>query len=86
MKQFYVIILLFLYTQYIISYEVGDIIQLPEPQKDGGMTLNEALNNRKSSRDFDNTKKVINPAIKQKVAVRVPEANICQITIKAVIR
>ena len=58
MKQIYMIILLCLYTQYIVSYEVGDIIQLPEPQKDGGMALNEALNNRKSSRDFDETKKI----------------------------
>ena len=58
MKQFYMIIFLFLYIQYIVSYEVGDIIQLPEPQKDGGMTLYEALNNRKSSRDFDVTKKI----------------------------
>ena len=36
--------------------------------------------------DFDKTKNVINPAIKQKVAVRVPEANICHMTNSAVIR
>ena len=52
------IIFLYFYFQCIVSYEIGDIIQLPEPQKNGGRTtLNEALNNRKSSRDFDNTKK-----------------------------
>ena len=65
MKQFYMIILLCLYFQCIFSYEVGDIIQLPEPQKDRGMTLNEALNNRKSSRDFDNTKKIDNYLLSQ---------------------
>ena len=32
--------------------EVGEIIQLPEPKREGGMPLYEALNNRKSSRDF----------------------------------
>ena len=65
MKQIYMIILLCLYTQYIVSYEIGDIIQLPEPKKDGGMTLKEALNNRKSSRDFDDTKKIDNYILSQ---------------------
>ena len=65
MKQIYMIILLCLYTQYIVSYEVGDVIQLPEPQKDGGMTLNEALKNRKSQRDFDDTKKIDNYLLSQ---------------------
>ena len=65
MKQIYMMILLCLYTQYIVSYEVGDIIQLPEPQKNGGMTFNEALKNRKSSRDFDDTKKIDNYLLSQ---------------------
>ena len=65
MKQFYIIILPCLYFQCIVTYEVGDIIQLPEPKKDGGMTLKEALNNRKSSRDFDNTKKIDNYLLSQ---------------------
>ena len=65
MKQIYMMILLCLYPQYIVSYEVGDIIQLPEPQKNGGMTFNEALKNRKSSRDFDDTKKIDNYILSQ---------------------
>ena len=36
--------------------------------------------------DLDNTRKVRKPAIKQNVAVRVPDANICQITNKPVIK
>ena len=35
------------------NIEVGDIIKLPEPKREGGMPLYEALNHRKSSRDFN---------------------------------
>ena len=33
----------------------GQVVQLPPPQTQGGMPLMEALNNRKSTRDFDGT-------------------------------
>ena len=65
MKQLYTIILLCLYIKFIATYEVGDTIQLPDPEKDGGMPLNEALNNRKSSRDFDGSKKIDNYILSQ---------------------
>ena len=38
--------------------DIGDIIDLPEPQREGGLPLYEALNNRKSQRDFNNSIKV----------------------------
>ena len=35
------------------NIEVGDVLKLPEPQREGGMPLYEALNHRKSSRVFN---------------------------------
>ena len=35
---------------------VDELFKLPEPLKNGGATFNEALSERKSSRDFDNSK------------------------------
>lgn len=35
------------------NLEVGEVIKLPEPQREGGMSLYEAVNHRKSTRDFD---------------------------------
>ena len=58
MKKFYIAIFIILYFKYCLTTEVGEKIQLPEPEIVGGMTLNEALNNRKTSRDFDGTKKI----------------------------
>ena len=58
MKKIYIALFIFLYFQYCLSVEVGETIELPEPETTGGMTLNEALNNRKTSRDFDGTKKI----------------------------
>ena len=58
MKQFYIAFFIILYFQYCLQVEVGEKIELPEPETTGGMTLNEALNNRKTSRDFDGTKKI----------------------------
>ena len=53
MKKFYLIFISLLIIQFCSSYD--EIIQLPEPEKEGGMPLNEALSKRKSSRDFDPT-------------------------------
>ena len=41
-----------------LNTEVGEIIKLPEPKREGGMPLYEALNLRKSLRNFDPDKKV----------------------------
>ena len=58
MKQFYIAFFIILYFQYCLQVEVGEKIELPEPETTGGMTLNEALNNRKTSRDFDGARKI----------------------------
>ena len=58
MKKIYIVLFIILYFQFCLSTEVGEKVQLPEPETSGGMTLNEALNNRKTSRDFDGTKKI----------------------------
>ena len=50
------VILILLNSCYNI--EVGETITLPDPDKVGGMTLNEALNKRHSSRDFDGSKDI----------------------------
>ena len=50
MKRFYIFLITILIIKYCSSQ---NIIKLPEPKTEGGMPLNEALNNRKSSRDFD---------------------------------
>ena len=52
-KFFYVLITLILLSHCFSELNVGDVYQLPEPKKEGGMPLNEALNRRQSSRNFD---------------------------------
>jgi len=44
--------------QDLANMKVGDTIELPEPIKVGGMGLYEALNLRRSQRDFDNSKSI----------------------------
>ena len=53
MKSFYIIFISLLITQYCDIFNGDNKIVLPEPEKKGGMPFNEALCNRKSSRDFD---------------------------------
>ena len=50
---------------YLINYSSQEIIKLPEPDKEGGMPLYEALNKRESKRNFDPTKKVTPQIISQ---------------------
>ena len=38
--------------------EIGEVIRLQEPIREGGMPLYEELNSRKSSRDFDDSTKI----------------------------
>ena len=52
-KLFYVLITLILLSHSFSELNVGDVYQLPELKKEGGMPLNEALNRRQSSRNFD---------------------------------
>ena len=53
MKSFYFIFISLLITQYCDIFNGDNKIVLPDPEKKGGMPLNEALSKRKSSRDFD---------------------------------
>ena len=57
MKKFYILAILILLNS-CYNIEVGETITLPDPDKVGGMTLNEALNKRHSSRDFDGSKDI----------------------------
>ena len=53
MRKYFLSLTILLLLNFCTNTEVGDIIKLPEPKKEGGMPLNEALSKRKSSRDFD---------------------------------
>ena len=57
MKKFYILAILILLNS-CYNIEVGETITLPAPDKEGGMTLNEALNKRHTSRDFDGSKDI----------------------------
>ena len=43
---------------YLINYSSQEIIKLPEPDKEGGMPLYEALSKRQSQRSFDPSKRI----------------------------
>ena len=58
MKKFFIIIITTLILKYCYFLTSDDIIELPEPDKKGGMPLNEALSKRKSSRDFNESKEI----------------------------
>jgi nitroreductase len=65
MKNLYLSLIILILLNFSYNIEVGEIINLPEPEKEGGMSLNEALNTRHSSRDFDNTKDISNEMLSQ---------------------
>ena len=56
MKKFYIIFITIFIIKYCSSLTSDEIIQLPEPEIEGGMPLNEALSNRHSTREFDPSK------------------------------
>ena len=59
MKKIFLALIYLIFIKYTISaLNVGDVYQLPEPEKEGGMPLYEALNNRKSQRDFGTSTKL----------------------------
>ena len=58
MKRFGIIFAIILLFHYSICIEDADIIQLPEPEKEGGMPLYEALSKRQSLRNFTPDKKI----------------------------
>ena len=61
----YQILLLLIIINFSKTVKVGEIVKLPDPIKEGGMPLYEALNQRKSSRDFDDSKKLNTEIISQ---------------------
>lgn len=65
MRKYYFIFATILIIQFCISLTEDEVIQLPEPEKEGGMPLYEALNKRKSSRDFDPSKELTPQLISQ---------------------
>jgi hypothetical protein len=55
MNQHFLSLIILLLLNACINIEVGEVYKLPEPKREGGMPLYEALNLRKSSRIFDNS-------------------------------
>jgi SagB-type dehydrogenase family enzyme len=55
MRKYFLSLTILLLLNFCTNTEVGDIIKLPEPKKEGGMPLYEALNKRRSLRDFNDS-------------------------------
>ena len=58
MNKYFLSLTILLLFNACINIEVGEEIKLPEPKREGGMPLYEALNLRKTLRNFDPSKKV----------------------------
>ncbi len=59
MKSIFLFLIFTLYFSFSFSFlGEGEKVYLPQPQKEGGMSLYEALSLRKSERDFDPNKKL----------------------------
>ena len=58
MGKYFLSLTILLLFNVCINIEIQEVIKLPEPKREGGMPLYEALNNRKSQRDFDPSIKV----------------------------
>ena len=56
MKHIFNLFITILILNYCLSLD--EIIKLPEPEKEGGLPLNEDLSQRKSSRDFNSSKEI----------------------------
>ena len=65
MKRYYFSLAILLLLNFCFNSDPGDIIELPEPQREGGAPLYEAVNNRKSQRDFNSSIKVSAEIISQ---------------------
>ena len=65
MKRYFFSLVILLLLNFCFNSDIGDIIELPEPQREGGAPLYEAVNNRKSQRDFNNSIKVSAEIISQ---------------------
>ena len=65
MKRYFFSLAILLLLNFCYDSDIGDIIELPEPQREGGAPLYEAVNNRKSQRDFNSSIKVSAEIISQ---------------------
>ena len=65
MSKYFLSLTILLLFNACINVEVGEVIKLPEPKRQGGMPLYEALNLRKSLRNFDPTIKVSEEILSQ---------------------
>ena len=65
MKRYFFSLAILLLLNFCYNSDIGDIIELPEPQREGGTPLYEAVNNRKSQRDFNSSIKVSAEIISQ---------------------
>ena len=57
-NNYFVFISLILINYCVPKLAVGEAYKLPDPVKEGGMPLNEALNKRQSQRDYDDSIKI----------------------------
>ena len=65
MSKYFLSLTILLLFNTCFNTEVGEVIKLPEPKRQGGMPLYEALNLRKSLRNFDPTIKVSEEILSQ---------------------
>ena len=65
MSKYFLSLTILLLFNACINVEVGEVIKLPEPKRQGGMPLYEALNLRKSLRNFYQTIKVSEEILSQ---------------------
>ena len=65
MDKYFLIFTILLLFNSCNSIEVGEVLKLPEPKREGGPSLYEALNHRKSSRDFDGSAEISDEVLSQ---------------------
>ena len=65
MNRYFFTFAILVLLNYCINMDIGDVLKLPEPQREGGGGLYDALSNRQSKRDFDNKSRVSPEIISQ---------------------
>ena len=65
MNKYFLFLTFILLFNICINSDIGTVIKLPEPKRQGGMPLFEALNIRQSSRDFNDSIRVTPEIISQ---------------------
>ena len=65
MNKYFLFLTFILLFNICINSDIGNVIKLPDPIRQGGMPLFEALNIRQSSRDFNDSIRVTPEIISQ---------------------